>query len=290
VSTAPLTSVDHVIVAVRDLDAAADAYGAVLGRAPAWRGTHPAHGTRNVIFGLVNSYVELLALGPGEPSSPLAAALATYLARRSEGLFGLALGTADIAAARTHLAAAGLTPTAIADGEARSDTGATRHWKSFALPRPETRGVNVFVIAHAGTGIDRSAPAAGVETAATATAVDHLVLFSDDVAGALRLWRETLGVPERWQREIPERGTVNVGLKLGGVTIELVAPLGNTAGERGERLWGAAYVVGDCDAAVARLRERAIPVSDGRAGLAPRTRVATVKWPDRVPTLLIQRL
>ncbi len=81
---------------------------------------------------------------------------------------------------------------------------------------------------------------------------------------------------------------MNVGLRLGGVTLELVAPLAGGAGERGERLWGIAYAVGDCDAAVARARARGVPVSDVRAGLAPATRVATVKWSDRVPTLLLQ--
>ncbi len=97
-------------------------------------------------------------------------------------------------------------------------------------------------------------------------------------------------IAERWRREFPERGTVNVGLRLGGVTLELVAPLGNAAGERGERLWGVAYAVEDCDAAVSRLRAAAIPVSDVRTGLAPATRVATVKRPDGVATLLIEHV
>jgi hypothetical protein len=31
-----------------------------------------------------------------------------------------------------------------------------------------------------------------------------------------------------------------------------------------------------------------VPVSDARPGLAPDTRVCTVKWQDRLPTLLIE--
>jgi catechol 2,3-dioxygenase-like lactoylglutathione lyase family enzyme len=154
------------------------------------------------------------------------------------------------------------------------------------LPIARTRGVNVFAVQHTHDGIPpspwRGDPAAGV------AAVDHVVLFSDDLENALRLWRDAFAIPERWRREFPERGTVNVGLRLGGVTLELVAPLGAAAGERGERLWGIAYVVEDGDAVVARLRAEGLEASDTRPGLAPATRVATVKWGDRLPTLLIQ--
>jgi hypothetical protein len=67
-----------------------------------------------------------------------------------------------------------------------------------------------------------------------------------------------------------------------------VAPLGAAAGERGERLWGIAYAVEDGDAVVARLRAEGLEASDTRPGLAPATHVATVKWRERLPTLLIQ--
>lgn len=280
--------VDHLIIAVRELDAAARAYGAMLGLAPSWRGTHPTHGTENVIFGLSNCYLELLALGPGQATSPVALALEAYLARKPEGLFAIALGTDDVASAFAHLQHAGLTPTPISDGDARGSDGTTRRWRSFLIPREVARGVNVLVIEHTSAAPAASQPLPG--STSSVTGVDHVVLFSDDLASGLALWRDTFAIGERWQREIPERGTLNVGLKVGGVTIELVAPLGNSAGERGERLWGAAYAVPDCDAAVARLRAAAVPISDARPGLAPRTRIATVKWADRIPTLLLQHL
>jgi catechol 2,3-dioxygenase-like lactoylglutathione lyase family enzyme len=281
--------VDHLVVAVRDLDAAASAYSAMLGLTPSWRGAHPALATRNVIFGLANCYVELLAVEPGAPPSPLADALAGYLARKPEGLFAIALATDDLDRTAAHLRAAGIAPGTIADGEAVADDGTRRRWRSLILPRESSRGVNVIAIEHASLPAMQRSPVAGAADASV-RAVDHVVLFSDDMRGALGLWRDTFGIPERWQREIKERGTLNVGLKLAGITIELVAPLGNVAGTRGERLFGAAYVVDDCDAAVARLRGGPVPVSDTRTGLAPRTRVATVKWPEGVPTLLIEHL
>lgn len=310
----PFARLDHVVIAVRDLDAATAAYTAMLGRVPSWRGRHPAYGTANTIFGLERCYLELLALAEPAPTNPIGATLASYLANRAEGLFALALGSDDLDATATTLVAAGLDPSPIMPGSAVAEDGTTRSWRTFVLDRAATRGVTVFAIQHDvvapahgqrrlvgalpsrastahGQRRDSSAvppsPAVG-GPAATAHAIDHVVLFSDDLTGALALWRDAFGIPERWRREFPERGTVNVGLRVGGVTLELVAPLTGDPGTRGERAWGLAYDVGDVDAAVARLRAAGVATSDARTGLAPDTRVCTVKWTDRLPTLLIQ--
>ena len=47
-----LSALDHVVVAVRDLDAATASYERLLGRPPSWRGDHPAHATANTLFRL----------------------------------------------------------------------------------------------------------------------------------------------------------------------------------------------------------------------------------------------
>jgi catechol 2,3-dioxygenase-like lactoylglutathione lyase family enzyme len=299
----PFARLDHVVIAVRDLDAATAAYAAMLGRAPSWRGHHPAYGTANTLFGLERCYLELLTLAEPTPTHPVGAALASYLAGRSEGIFALALGSDDLEATAAALVAAGLAPSPIMPGSAVADDGTTRSWRTFVLDRAATRGVTVFAIQHdlggapcrASTADAQRRDAAAVppspavgDPAATVRAIDHVVLFSDDLAGALALWRGAFGIAERWRREFPERGTVNVGLRIGGVTLELVAPLAGDPGTRGERVWGLAYDVGDVDAAVARLRAAGLAASDARTGLAPDTRVGTLKWTDRLPTLLIQ--
>ena len=80
------TALDHVVIAVRDLDAAAQSYARLLGRAPSWRGVHPGAGTSNVLFRLENSYLELLAgTRPGR-----GAARARLCDRRREGGGGAA--------------------------------------------------------------------------------------------------------------------------------------------------------------------------------------------------------
>jgi catechol 2,3-dioxygenase-like lactoylglutathione lyase family enzyme len=284
--TSPFARVDHVVIAVRDLRAAADAYAAVLGRRPSWRGRHPAYGTANVLFGLGSCYLELLALEQPARAHQVAAALAHFFEQCGEGIFALALGSDDLDATAAALARAGFTTGPIAPGEGIAADGAVRSWRSFLLDRVETRGIALMAIQHDGAALPR-APAVGDDRAAVRD-VDHVVLFSDDAAAAVTLWSERLGIPERWRRDFPERGTRNVGLRLGGVTLEFVSPLADGEAGRGERAWGIAYAVDDLEAALTRLRGAGIPASDARDGLAPRTRVCTVKWSDRLPTLLLQ--
>ncbi|MBI3769797.1 MAG: VOC family protein [Deltaproteobacteria bacterium] len=282
----PFSRVDHLVIAVRDLAAAERHYTALLGRHPSARGAHPDLGTHNVIFGLANCYVELLALATAAPVHPVAVALAAFLERTPEGLLAIAFGSDALEQTAVALRSAGIAVGDPSDLEIVAPDGGRRRARLLAIAREQTRGVNVFAIVHDRAAIPLAAPR-GSERA-SASSVDHVVLFTDDLEGGLCLWRDAFAIPERWRREFPDRGTINVGLRLGGVTLELVAPLGAAAGERGERLWGVAYAVQDCDAAVARLRAEAIPVSDARAGLAPATRVVTVKRADGVPTLLIQ--
>ena len=47
-----LDSLDHIVIAVGDLEAARQTAIALLGRTPSWSGSHPGLGTRNVLFRL----------------------------------------------------------------------------------------------------------------------------------------------------------------------------------------------------------------------------------------------
>jgi catechol 2,3-dioxygenase-like lactoylglutathione lyase family enzyme len=290
-SAGPFARVDHLVIAVRDLDASTEAYAALLGRAPSWRGRHPSYGTANTLFGLRNCYLELLARSDEASAHPIAATLTDYLQRRNEGLFAIALGSDDLQATRDTLLRRGLSPSPVVADEGRNSDGAVREWRSCFLDRTETRGVAVIAIQHDAASTLPPAPTTA-DARTVVDAVDHVVMLSTDMPGALALWSETFGISERWRRELPERGTANVGLRLGGVTLELAAPLAGSAddGRRGERAWGIAYAVPDVDAAVLRLRAAGFALGDARPGLAPYTRVSTVKWSDRLPTLLVQHL
>lgn len=99
--------VDHVVVAVRDLDAAARAWAAI-GFAMSPRGTHSPHlGTGNYTTAFGEDYLELLGvLTPTAENEPTRTALAT----RGEGLDRTAFTTDDAAAGVRELQGRGLAP------------------------------------------------------------------------------------------------------------------------------------------------------------------------------------
>jgi hypothetical protein len=100
--TAP--AVDHVVVMVRDLDAAAERWTR-LGFITTPRGFHSAHmGTANHCIMLGSDYVELIGVvTPTEANGPWRAQL-----DRREGAGGLALATEDARASEAALAREGL--------------------------------------------------------------------------------------------------------------------------------------------------------------------------------------
>ena len=79
-----------------------------------------------------------------------------------------------------------------------------------------------------------------------------------------------------------------VFLRIGGVTVELAAPLAATERDDEDHLWGVSYRTKDVEAARRRLVREGFDVSEVRPGRKPGTRVSTVNGePSGVATLLI---
>ena len=55
-----INTLDHLIIAVKDLNEAELNYKKLFGLNPVWRGEHKELGTANVIFNFKNTYLELL--------------------------------------------------------------------------------------------------------------------------------------------------------------------------------------------------------------------------------------
>ena len=71
-----IDALDHIAIAVADLDVAATAYEALLGRAPDWR--EEAAGARHAWFQLANMAIDLVQPdGPGESGDRVRARLAS---------------------------------------------------------------------------------------------------------------------------------------------------------------------------------------------------------------------
>jgi catechol 2,3-dioxygenase-like lactoylglutathione lyase family enzyme len=298
-----LLTFDHLIIAVADLEGAVGAWSALLGRRPSWRGSHPAMGTRNALYRLGEEYHELLAADP-DASAPLASMVREVLGPREERPLGFAIGTADIDARIDALRAAGIAVLDAAPGEGvESTSGARRTWRSALVDPGTVRGLRLLLIEH--TSPHASLPFAAPldrDDGAIAIALDHVVVFTADLAASRDLWVRAFGLEVAWARDFPERGTRNLGLKLGNVILELVERSAVVAmtppsaaaresppeRERDDFVWGAAWRVGDCARAVTRIGAAGLAVDAPRPGLESGTTVATVRWP-RSPTLLRAR-
>ncbi len=281
-----LTTLDHTIIAVRDLDAASSDYARLLGREPSWRGAHPELGTANALFRLANGYLELLA---PVAADGFARWLHAHLAERGEGLLGLAFGTDDAEDCAKSLAERGVAVTGPLDGHGRDErSGAERRWRYVLLPREATRGVLLFAIEHLSPAdaLPLSEPA---DPAAAVEGIDHVVVNSEDAEATCALYGERLGLRLALDRRDEERGVRLLFFRVGGVTIEVAARLATEPRpEATDRLWGLAYRVPDVAAAHERLATSGCDVSRVRGGRKPGTRVCTVRSPTHgVATLVI---
>lgn len=280
-------TLDHVILAVRDLGDATRRYATLLSRSPSWRGDHPGWGTANALFRLDNTYIELIT---PHGDGPLGRTVAAGLDQRGEGPIGLAFATSDLGTAQAQLAASGLEPSPVSPGLGRdTDTGQVRRWRSVLLPETRTRGVLMIAIEHeAPDRLPEAAPVGPKD--AVVTGIDHVVVRTSDADAAITLYRDGLGLRLALDRSFPDWGMRLVFLRVGGVTVEIAQPL-RDAQHPGptDQVWGLSWRVPNADAARTRLAKAGLEVSEVRSGRKPGTRVVSVKdGTCGVPTLLIE--
>jgi methylmalonyl-CoA/ethylmalonyl-CoA epimerase len=116
-----LTEIDHVAIAVRDLDAAVDFYQRAFGASVAHREVVESDGVEEALVKVADSYIQLTAAT--RPDSPIARAIE----KRGEGLHHVGYRVDDCQAALDAMVAAGATPI-------------------DAAPRPGSRGTTVAFI------------------------------------------------------------------------------------------------------------------------------------------------
>lgn len=116
-----LTEIDHVAIAVHDLDAAIDHYERAFGATVAHREVVESDGVEEALLKVADSYIQLTA--SVRDDSPIA----KYLARRGEGLHHVGYRVDDVAAALEAMIEAGATPI-------------------DQVPRPGSRGTTVAFI------------------------------------------------------------------------------------------------------------------------------------------------
>lgn len=99
-----LTEIDHVAIAVRDLEAAIDYYGKAFGATVEHREIVESDGVEEALLKVAESYIQLLT--PTSDASPVAKAID----KRGEGLHHIGYRVTDCGEALDSMIAAGATP------------------------------------------------------------------------------------------------------------------------------------------------------------------------------------
>lgn len=113
--------------------------------------------------------------------------------------------------------------------------------------------------------------------------IDHVVIATEDLDEALKLWERNVGLVPDTTLDHPLGAGFKVSrLPIGESFLELVQPeepkgrFYEQVQERGEGLFSISLEVEDLDAAIAHLRERGATVSDPEPSIWPGARVARI--------------
>jgi catechol 2,3-dioxygenase-like lactoylglutathione lyase family enzyme len=274
---------DHLIVAVNDLQAAKNNYQKLFGLAPVWSGTHKELGTSNSLFNFQNTYFELLS----PTSEGLGADLINhYLDTSGEGLIGMVFATKNIVGVHNALKGREFLVGDISDGEGiNSADQRVRKWKNLFLPPELTRGIFSFVIEHT----DGNLPETKHLEASSPHKLDHVVINTNDADGFIEIYKDIFDIRlaldktiEHWQKRM-------LFFRLNQTTIEVIEQQDDLPPS--DKMWGLAWAVKDIEKAHQRLLDEGVKVTPIQKGVKEKTLVATIKsHTQNVPTLLIQHL
>src|SRR5436305_12552463 len=221
----PVTDrLDHVVIAVRDLDAAIARYDA-LGFAVTAGGRHVGRGTHNAIVRFGLDYLELISVyAAAEATHPAPATLVRYLQEREGGLAGFALATADIDALAVRLRETGLAaegPFAMA--RERPD-GRRLSWRLLVPGGVNWRRPWPFFIQWDQPDAERLAWEAPGGHANGARGVRDAAVVVADLAHGVDLYPRQIGLPLVGQAPVPALGADSATLAVGAFRVVLLAP------------------------------------------------------------------
>ena len=277
-----ISSVDHLIIAVNDLDQATENYKRVFGISPCWKGKHDELGTRNVLFNLENTYLELISPHEDGPGTDF---IRPLIERKGDHLAGIALGTDNVELVKENLAK-NIDGVEITPGQAINDIdGKKRKWKNIFLPNILSRNLFVFIIEHT----EGRLPKYDYGDKSFVRSLDHVVINTQDADDFISIYRDIYKIRlaldttiEHWKRRM-------LFFRTNATTIEVIEQKDKK--ESADELWGLAWEVDSIEDAHKRLVDNNVEVTPIKEGLKKGTLVATIKSHTcKVPTLLIEHL
>ena len=278
-----ISTLDHLIIAVKDLDQAEKNYKKILGTNPVWRGRHKSLGTANSIFNFKNTYLELLT-SDGEGLG--AELIKNLIQENGEGLAGIVFGVDDMLQTVQQLKQEGYQISDPAEGEGSDDeTNKVRKWANLFLPPELTRGLFSFIIQHH----DGELPSHKEYAKDSINKLDHVVINTNNADSFIETYRDVFKIRLALDKTIEHWNSRMLFFRLNKTTIEVVERPNNEKPK--DTLWGLAWEVETIEDTHKRLVSEGVEVSDIKAGLKENTLVATVKsHTHNVPTLIIQHL
>lgn len=278
-----IETLDHLIIAVQDLDEAEENYKKIFGISPVWKGVHKELGTANVIFNFKNTYFELLSASGNGLGADL---VNNQLKENGEGMLGLVLGTEDINSTEVTLKDKGFLVSDVSLGEGKNiQNDEVRKWKNIFLPPELTRGIFSFIIQHT----EGSLPRIRKYDEGSINKLDHVVVNTNDANGFIDIYRDTFNIRLALDRVIEHWKTRMLFFRLNKTTIEVVEQKHND--ENPDKLWGLAWEVESIKEAHERLTNDGIELTEVKKGIKENTLVATIKsHTNNVPTLIIEHL
>ena len=278
-----IKSIDHILVAVEDLDKAVKDYSLVFGFGPTWQGSHPSLGTKNALFPLENMYLELIAK---KDEGPLGEFIGEHLKKSGESVFGLALETNDIEQEKEKLSLSLKVNLEILDGTGLDNISKKkRQWKNILIPMNISRGVFTLLIEHT----DGTLPEYNNTDESNITRMDHVVLNSNDPDGLIDLYNKKYGIRLALDQFVEKWGGRMLFFRTNHTTIEAIGIKKDGLPE--DSLWGLAWTTKNIKKTHKRLLDAGVSITDVKDGRKPNTLVATIKSHcSNVPTLLIEHL
>ena len=277
------THLDHLIVAVDDLEAAAKNYQTLFGMTPVWSGEHKELGTSNALFAFKNTYFELLsATGEG-----LGADLVNhYLNQSGEGLIGIVFATDDIKKVKSSLEEQGFNMPDISSGEGiNSSDQQVRRWKNLFLPPELSRGLFSFIIEHT----EGALPSPMSYAPSSPHSLDHVVINTNDADSFIDIYKDAFGIRLALDKTIEHWKKRMLFFRLSKTTIEVIEEQNDQ--ETADTLWGLAWNVASIEETHKRLLGEGVDITPIKKGIKDKTLVATINsHTHNVPTLLIEHL
>lgn len=264
-----LTGLDHVIIAVRDLEAAMAQLGRAMGLVVAPGGEHPGWGTHNAIVRFGLDYLELLAIRDQAAAGahPIGRVMARCL-EHGEGLLGFALTSDDLGADRDALRVRGVAVGQVQAGSRRRPDGTLIQWQ-MAHVDDDVLGERLpFLIQHGTPAAERLSWVPPEGHPLGATRISAVSVAVPALEGAMARYQQFLGREPELVADVPALPARRATFRVGELRLELLQPMADSGGlhdfvqERGEGLFLITLAVPDVARAVQELRQRGTAVGN----------------------------